>query len=82
MCVMRRTDDPLLYAEEAAAVAGISRSTWTTYELRGLPKHNPLPPHEDVVLDRGHARRRWRRSAVLAWMAARPGVGGRPRRAE
>lgn len=69
----------MLYADEAAALAGISRSTWNTYASRRLPVHNPVPEPDEVELDRGHARPRWRESAVRAWMAARPGSPGRPR---
>lgn len=78
----RMEDDRLLYAAEAADLAGIARGTWNTYGARGLPVGNPVPPHHDVELDRGHARKRWLESAVLAWMAARPGSPGRPRDAE
>jgi predicted DNA-binding transcriptional regulator AlpA len=78
---MDRTDDPLLNADEVAALLGISRSAWVTYVLRRQPVSNPAPEPDpaDVEIDRGHARPRWRRSRVLAWHAERPGSPGRPR---
>jgi predicted DNA-binding transcriptional regulator AlpA len=80
MSVMGRMDDDrMLFVVDVCALAGIKRQTWEAYVRRGLPVHNPAPQHEDVVIDRGSARKRWRESAVRAWMAARPGSPGRPR---
>lgn len=75
----RMGEDRMLYAGEAAALAGIARETWNVYVHRRLPVRNPAPEWDDIVIDGAHARKRWRESRVRAWMAARPGSPGRPR---
>jgi predicted DNA-binding transcriptional regulator AlpA len=81
MCDMGRMADRLLYADEAAALAGISRQAWVTYVNSRTPKSHPAPEPDELEIDRGHARPRWRESRVRAWIAGRPGSPGRPRNA-
>ena len=63
-------DDPLLGYREMAERAGIKPGTLRNYRHQGrLP-----PPDDESVPDRP----RWRASTFEAWMATRPGHGGRP----
>jgi len=72
-----------LYAEQAAARAGVAAGTWRSYcnPKAGRPARGPAPDGTDV--ERGHARPWWTPETVDAWLAARPGKGvggGRPRK--
>lgn len=49
--------------------------TLAGWRARGVPASHPVPPPDDVVVERGHARPRWRRSTVDAYLASRPGRG-------
>jgi predicted DNA-binding transcriptional regulator AlpA len=66
-------DDPLLTAEQVAAMLGIQVKTWTAYVQRGQPRDNPAPKPRrgDMALINGRWRVRWRQSAITAWTAAR-----------
>jgi hypothetical protein len=65
-------DDRWLYLEDFAALLGVGTKTLSGYRSRGTP---PLPEPDETVVDRGHARPRWRESTALAFRAARRGRG-------
>lgn len=74
-----------LYADEAAARAGVRPSTWRDYcsARNGKAPRGPEPDGTDI--EGGHARPWWRPETVDAWLENRPGQGkggGRPRRSE
>lgn len=58
----------LLTVREAAALAGVSESTWRAYVARGQA------PRPDVRLG---ATPGWQRSTIESWIAARPRAAGR-----
>lgn len=61
----------------AALLGHADQRTLSSWRARGAPAGHPVPEPDDVVVERGHARPRWRRSTVEAWIAARPGRGRR-----
>lgn len=69
------TDDPLLNADQVAALANVSKPTLRGYLSRGHPSGNPFPAHDD----RDHVTgvKLWRTSTIEAWMARRQGQGTR-----
>lgn len=60
-------DDPWLYADAAAELAGVARRTWTTNALPGKP--GAIPPAGRRHPQDGHPQ--WRRSVVEAYVADR-----------
>lgn len=71
---MADDDDELVFAEEAARMAGIAGRTFRKYVQAQI-----APPPDDPDLDRPAARRmqRWKRSTIRAWTANRTGRGYR-----
>jgi predicted DNA-binding transcriptional regulator AlpA len=67
-------DDPLLTADQVAAMLDISRTTWTSYVSRRKPVGNPAPQplRRNLLIEHGHASPRWRKSAIIAWQQRRP----------
>lgn len=67
--------DPLLTITEVCAhLASVGRpigeSTWRAHVATGR-----APKAENYVIERGHARPRWRKSVIVAWA---PGAADRP----
>jgi len=76
-----RERSDMLTADEAAALVGVTASTWRAYHARG-DAGVPRPLGDAPVGYRGRRLDVWDRGEVLTWHAARPGKGGRPARVE
>lgn len=63
-----------LTAAQCAALVGVAPRTWSAYVARDQAPA-PLPG-----FDPGTGLRVWDEATVRAWMAARPGKSGRPRK--
>lgn len=66
------TDDARVTTAGAAELLGVSPGTVASYAARGIM---PAPSSCDCC---GYGPT-WSRAELLAWMATRPGKGGRPR---